>query len=336
MTNDSGTALTLGIDLGGTKLGLALIDRAGGVARSERRAIDAEGGPERLVAAIAAAALELVEAAPAAVGSVGVGFAGQVDARAGVVRSAPNLAGWEDFPLVEALGEAVGRPVAILNDVSATTLAEHAAGAGRGVDDLVVVTLGTGVGGGVIAGGRLLEGAGGYGGELGHMTLVADGRRCRCRNRGCLEAYAGGWAIAERAREAVDEAPEAGRALLSAAGGSEEITAAAVARAARAGDPLARRLVEETGRLLGAGLVSLIHVFNPRRLLLGGGVIEGLPDLVAAAAAEVRRRAIAVFLEDLEILPAALGADAGMVGAGLLAHRKFGSAAVEAELGAER
>jgi glucokinase len=324
MTENSGTSLALGVDLGGTKLGLALVDRAGRVTRSERRATDAGGGPRPLVAELAAAARELIAGAPAAVGSLGVGFAGQVDARAGVVRSAPNLSGWEDFPLVEALGEAVGRPVALLNDVSATALAEHAVGAGRGVDDLVVVTLGTGVGGGVIAGGRLIEGAGGYGGELGHMTLVADGRPCRCPNRGCLEAYAGGWAIAERAREAVDEAPEAGRALLAAADGREEITAAAVARAARAGDPLARRLVAETGRLLGSGLVSLVHAFNPRRLILGGGVIDGLPELVAAAEAELRARAMAVFLEDLEILPAALGAEAGVVGAGLFAHRRFG------------
>lgn len=324
MTNNSGTSLALGIDLGGTKLGLALVDRAGRVSGSERRETATAGGPEGVIAELAAGARLLLGAAPAAVGSVGVGFAGQVDARAGVVRSAQNLAGWEGFPLAEALRGALSLPVAIANDVSAITLAEHAAGAGRGIDDLVVVAVGTGVGGGVIAGGRLLEGAGGLAGELGHLTLVADGRRCRCGNRGCLEAYAGGWAIAERAREVVDEAPEAGRAILEAAGGSAEITAEWVAHAARGGDPLARRLVAETGRLLGAGLVSVIHAFNPRRLILTGGVIEGMSDLVAAAAAEVRKRAIAVFLEELEIVPAALGAEAGAIGAALLAQRRFG------------
>jgi glucokinase len=160
------------------------------------------------------------------------------------------------------------------------------------------------------------------------MTLVADGRRCSCPNRGCLEAYVGGWAIAERAKEAVDGAPEAGKALLGLAGGRaggrDRITAATVGRATEAGDPLARRLVEETGRYLGAGLVSLVHVFNPRRLVLGGGVIEGMPDVASAAADELRRRAMPVFLEELEILGAGLGAEAGVVGAGLLAHRRFG------------
>jgi glucokinase len=321
---ERGEALCLGVDLGATKSELGLVSRAGEILATRRLATDAEGGPERVVADLAAAGRELLEEAPSEVLGVGVGMAGQVAGRTGVVRSAPNLAGWRDVPLAEALGDALGLPAAITNDVNATALAEHAVGAGRGVDDLVVVFVGTGVGGGVIAGGRLIDGAGGYGGELGHMTLVADGRRCSCPNRGCLEAYVGGWAIAERAKEAVDGAPEAGRVLLDHAGGRDGITAVTVDEAARTGDPLARRLVEETGRYLGAGLVSLVHVFNPRRLVLGGGVIEGMPDVASAAADELRRRAMPVFLEELEIVGAGLGAEAGVVGAGLLAHRRFG------------
>lgn len=321
---DSRESLCLGVDLGATKLELGLVSPAGEVLASRRRETDAEGGPEGVVADLVASTWELLEEAPSPVAGIGVGVAGQVDGRHGVVRSSPNLAGWRDFPLAEALEEALNLPAAITNDVNVTAVAEHGVGAGRGVDDLVVVFVGTGVGGGVIAGGRLLEGAGGYAGELGHVTIVAGGRPCRCPNRGCLEAYAGGWAIAERAREAVDEAPEAGKVLLEAAGGRDRISAAVVDRAAEAGDPLARRLVEETGRYLGAGLVSLVHVFNPRRLILGGGVVEGMPDLAAAAAAELRRRAMPVFLEELEIVPAGLGSEAGVVGAGLLAHQRFG------------
>lgn len=327
MADPSGS-LILGVDLGGSKAELALVDARGEITASRRLETAAEGGPERVVEDLVAAARELIDRASAEVEAVGVGVAGQVDSRRGVVRSAPNLAGWEDFPLAESLTGALDRHAFVINDVSATTVAEHAVGAGRGVDDLVVLFVGTGVGGGVISGGRLLEGAGGYGGELGHVTLVACGRPCHCRNRGCLEAYAGGWAIAERAREAVDESPEAGKVLLDLAGGGaggrDRITAATVDEAARTGDPLARRLVEETGTYLGAGLVSVVHVFNPRRLVLGGGVIQGMPDLVAAAAAELRERAIPVFLEDLEIVPAALGSEAGAVGAALVAHRRYG------------
>jgi len=316
--------LALGIDLGATKSELGLVSRAGEVLATRRLPTASQAGPDRVVADLAAAGRELLEEAPAQVLGVGVGMAGQVAGRSGVVRSAPNLAGWRDVPLAEALEDALGLPAAITNDVNVTALAEHAAGAGRGVDDLVVVFVGTGVGGGVIAGGRLVEGAAGYGGELGHVTIVADGRRCSCPNRGCLEAYVGGWAIAERAREAVDEAPEAGRVLVDKAGGLDRITAATVAEAARSEDPLARRLIEETGRYLGAGLVSLVHVFNPRRVILGGGVIEGMPDLASAAADELRRRAMPVFLEELEIVGAGLGAEAGVIGAGLLAHGRFG------------
>lgn len=324
--------LALGIDLGATKSELGLVTSAGVVLATRRLPTASGAGPERVVANLAAAGRELLEEAPSEVLGVGVGMAGQVAGRTGVVRSAPNLAGWRDVPLAEALEDALGLPAAITNDVNATALAEHAVGAGRGVDDLLVVFVGTGVGGGVIAGGRLLDGAGGYGGELGHMTIVADGRRCSCPNRGCLEAYVGGWAIAERAREAVDEAPEAGKVLLGLAGGGagrgaggrDRITAATVDEAARTGDPLARKLVEETGRYLGAGLVSLVHVFNPRRVVLGGGVIEGMPDLASGAADELRRRAMPVFLEELEIVGAGLGSEAGVVGAGLLAHGRFG------------
>lgn len=318
------TELVLGVDLGGTKVELALVDRDGRLVASHRRVTDAEGGPARVIDDIVAGAREILARADGPAGSVGVGVAGQVDGRAGVVRSAPNLEGWRDVPLVAALEAALGLPVAITNDVNATALAEHAFGAGKGVDDLVVVFVGTGVGGGVLAQGRLVEGAGGYAGELGHMTIVVDGRPCSCRNRGCFEAYCGGWAVAERAREAVAADPEAGGLLVELAGASGAITAATVGVAAARGDRLALGLVADTAHFLGAGLVGVVHAFNPRRVVLGGGVIAGLPELIPAAAAHLRERAMEVFLEGLELVPAGLGAEAGVVGAALLARRRFG------------
>lgn len=319
MTRASGD-LCLGIDLGGTKIALALVDAGGTVVAERRVETAAAAGADRVIATLVDAGRALLREETAPVSAVGVGVAGQVDAPRGVVRSTPNLSGWHDVPLARRLRESLGLPTALTNDVHAVTLAEHAFGAGRGADPLVVLFVGTGVGGGVVSGGRLIDGLHGYGGELGHMTLVAGGRACTCRAHGCLEAYVGGWGIAERAREAVARSPETGAPLVSRAGGAERITAVTVGAAARAGDPLGLELQTETGRLLGHGLVSLVHVFNPRRLVLGGGVIEGMPDLLTTASGVVRDEVMEVFLEDLEIVPAALGPEAGVVGAARLAH----------------
>lgn len=315
--------LALGIDLGASKIELGLVDGTGRI--GERNRLDTDPDPERALSAVVEAAHHLLDRARrdgAKVTAAGAGAAGQVDSEGGILRTSPNLERWTDVPIARRLADALDLPVTITNDLNAITLAEYAHGAGRGLErgdgDLVVLYVGTGVGGGVISDGRLLEGAHGYAGELGHTALVAGGRPCSCRSSGCLEAYVSGWAIAVRAREAVGDDPEAGEILVQKAGGRDRITAATVARVAAAGDPLARRLVEETGRLLGAGLVSVIHVFNPRKLVLGGGVIDGIPDLVPAAAEVVRERAMAVFLEDLEIVPATLGEDAGVIGAARL------------------
>ncbi len=319
--------LTLGIDLGGTKVALASVDADGRVRARRRFETDAAAAPETAIDGMVARARELLAEASVPIRGLGVGAAGQVDAGRGVVRSSPNLPTWRDVPLAERLSEALDLPVAITNDASAVALAEHAHGAGRGQDDVAVLFVGTGVGGGVISGGRLIDGAHGYGGEIGHLTLIAGGRRCTCGNYGCLEAYAGGWAIAGRAREAMQDDRPAGEALLRRAGADDEteaITAATVARAAEAGDVLARRLVEETGRLLGHGLVSVIHTFNPRRLALGGTVIEGMPELLSGAARVARENVMDVFLEDLEIVPTELGAEAGVIGAARLARIRAG------------
>jgi len=322
----NGDGLALGIDLGGTKIELALVAADGTIRHRCRVETEADAGADRVIEDITKAGKELIEGASSsgsgAPTAVGAGVAGQIDSHAGIVRTTPNLEGWDDVPLASRLEEAFGVPAAITNDLNAITLGEQAYGAGKGYDDLVVVFVGTGVGGGVITGGRLVEGAGGYGGEIGHTTLIADGRKCTCRSRGCLEAYVGGWAIAARARDAAREDEEAGVELVRLAGSIEKITAATVDRAATAGDPLARRLVEETGRLLGLGLVSVIHTFNPRRVVLGGGVIDGMPNLVPIATEVVQENTMKVFLEDLEIAPAALGGDAGVIGAARWARIK--------------
>jgi glucokinase len=249
---------------------------------------------------------------------VGIGVAGQVD-RDGTVLFGPNLH-WHDVPLGPRLARGLGRPVAVLNDVQAATYGEWRFGAGRGVDDLVCLFVGTGVGGGIVADGRLRHGASGTAGELGHLTVEREGRRCRCPNSGCLEAYAGGWAIAERARERVREDRRRGARLVGLAGTPSAITSETVERAYRARDPLAEELVEETMSYLVCGLVSIVNGFNPRTIVLGGGVLEGFLPLVPSLGRQVRARALPAAADGLRIVPASLGAESGVIGAAAFAR----------------
>ncbi|HET7564420.1 MAG TPA: ROK family protein [Gemmatimonadaceae bacterium] len=316
----------LGIDIGGTKIELALVDAGGVVLRSHRIPTGAERGAVAVVADAAQAAREAFGTLLDAVPAVGISIAGQIGT-GGVLLGAPNL-GWPNFALQVEVERVFARPAVVVNDVRAATWAEWRCGAGRGADDFVVLFIGTGVGGGAVIDGRMLVGASGVLGEFGHMTLVAGGRQCHCRNRGCLEAYASGWAIAERAREAVAADAPAGALLVQLAGGAEHITAHTVSEANRAGDALAVRLVRETGEWLGAGLVSLINAFNPQRLILGGGIIDGFPQLVPLAETFAREHALPAALADLSIVPARLANNAPAIGAAVVARHALEQRAV--------
>ena len=312
--------VAIGVDIGGTKVEVALVDGAGAVLGALRFATEPERGVAAVVADIAAAARDAFGAALGGALGVGASVAGQVDA-GGVVVGAPNL-GWTHAPLGARLAAALALPVRVVNDVRAATLAEWRFGAGRGHDDVVVLFLGTGIGGGVVTGGRIVEGAGGFAGELGHATVVAGGRPCHCRNRGCIEAYAGGWAIAERAREAVRADPAAGALLRGLVGGDVgAIVAETVAAARERGDGLAVRLVEETAEYLGAALVGIVNGLDPARVILGGGVVEGFPELVPLAAAVVHARALPAMAAGVAVVPASLGTRAPVIGAAACAPR---------------
>lgn len=312
---------TVGVDLGGTKVEVALIDAKGQVLFSNRYATNPEKGSDGIIADIIDSINKVQNQAEQKAAALGIGAAGQVD-KEGVVRSAPNLP-FHNEPLKMKLEKELGLPVVVTNDVSAATYGEWRYGTGKGIDDLVVLFVGTGIGGGVVSGGQLLEGCNNTGGELGHITLVADGRSCRCPNRGCLEAYAGGWAIAERAREAVFADPKKGERLKSLAGGVENITATTVGQAYHEDDPLAKSLIKETGRYLAAGVVSIINAFNPCLLVLGGGVIEGLPELIPIVEEITKKRALEPNIEKLKIVKASLGGKAAIVGAAFLAQNKL-------------
>jgi glucokinase len=309
----------MGVDLGGTKVEVAQVDSEGQVRQRLRRATDVKDGPAAIEAEIIAAVRELQESTGSSAAGVGVGVAGQIELASGVVRFAPNL-DWHDVPLQADLSRTLRLPVVVTNDVRAAAWGEWLHGAGQGCDDLVCLFVGTGIGGGVVSGGRMLAGCSNTAGELGHITLDLHGPLCHCGNQGCLEALAGGWAIARRAQEAIAAGPAAGDSLLQMAGGQQKaVTAKIVAQAFHAGDPLARKLVDEVAQALIAGTVGLANAFNPCRLILGGGVIEGLPELVDRIDQGVCERALEAASAPLQVLPAQLKNDAGVVGAAALA-----------------
>lgn len=312
---------TVGIDLGGTKIETAIVDADGTVLESARRPTRADRSADRILDDIAASVEDDLNGALDRAAAVGIGVAGQVDTGAGVVRTSPNL-GWTDVPLQERLEAAFDCPVAVTNDVRAITWGVWQHGAGKGVDDLVVIFVGTGIGGSVVSGGTMLDGHQGIAGELGHMPIVAEGRSCHCPNEGCWEAYAGGWALEERAREAVQADPEAGQALLDRAGGRlDDMTGRVVHAAADEGEALAQDLVYETGRYLGIGMTGIVNVFNPKRIVLGGGVIEGHSPYVEQVRHIVHEQALQVATESLSIVSSDLGERAGVIGAATMAQR---------------
>jgi glucokinase len=321
MTQKATNPITLGVDLGGTKVKAALVDASGHILTIRKCTTHSEKGAEGVIADVLTCIDGCFKKVRQEAHAVGIGIAGQVDLK-GIVRYAPNLK-WQDVPLKDKLEAKLGKPVIVTNDVRAATWGEWRYGSGKGLQDLVVLFVGTGIGGGVVSGGNMMVGCSNTGGELGHITIVSGGRKCHCPNIGCLEAYASGWAIAERAQEAVREDPKAGQHIISLVGNVERITAATVGEAYREGDQLARQLVEETGRYLAAGVVSIINAFNPCLLALGGGVIEGLPELIQAVEKLARNKALKSAVERLKVVKAALGGSAGVIGAAALAQHAY-------------
>lgn len=311
---------TLGVDLGGTKMDTALVDASGNILFSHYRLLDPGKHPDKTVADIIDSVHICLRESGKTALALGIGVAGQIDKSQGMVRRSPNLPGWRDVQLGTRLKEALNIPVFVNNDVRLITWGEWQHGAGKGVEDLVCLFVGTGIGGGIVSNGRFLEGCSNTAGELGHMTIVAAGRKCHCPNEGCLEAYAGGWAIAERAQDAVRANPQAGKTLISLAGDISQISAITVSQAYKNSDPLAQRLVKDTSRYLASGIVNIVNVFNPCLIILGGSVILGLPDLVALVEKRVRTLALQTPLEKLRIVIGALGNKAGVIGAAAYAR----------------
>ncbi len=313
----------IGVDLGGTKIEIANVDDKGNVVDRIRVHTDVKGGSSAIEEQIKEAVRQLCEKNDDDPVGIGVGVAAQIDADQGVIRNAPNL-NWQDVPFQENLKTLTKLDVTITNDVRAAAWGEWLHGAGKETTDMICMFVGTGVGGGVVCNNQMVNGCSNTAGEIGHMTVRGHGLKCSCGNIGCLESFAGGWAIAKRAQQAVQSDRKAGIPLVELAGGEvDNITAKLVSEAYHQGDLLAKHLVRETREVLIDSCSGLVNAFNPCRFILGGGVIEGLPELVEQIEKGVREKALAVASQRLSFLHAALGGDAGVIGAAALALKTF-------------
>jgi glucokinase len=311
----------IGVDLGGTNIVVGALsdngDRQIGM-RSEPTI--AERGVEVVVERMVSMVEQTIEAVLRESGGtrddvlgVGIGAPGPLDRDRGLVVVAPNL-GWRDFPLRDVIADRVRLPATLDNDANCATLGEWWQGAARGARHVVGLTIGTGIGGGIIIDGRLHHGISDVAGEIGHTTIDVNGRYCRCGNYGCLEAYASGPAIAQRALEAL-ERDEISSLPRMVDGDLTRLTAATVYEAAKTGDALARELVRDTATFLGAGIANLLNVFNPDVVVIAGGVTQAGEPLFDPLRAEVRRRAFRPAVDACRIVPGELPGTAGVVGA---------------------
>jgi glucokinase len=316
--------LALGVDLGGTNARAAVVDASSGEIVAAHKEPLRDRSPAKVVEVVAHALREAARAAgipPEGAGRVGVGVAGQCLGATGVVLNAPNL-GWRDVPFGDLLSRALSLPVKVANDLAVAAWGEKRFGAAQGLDEVVLVFVGSGVGSGLIVGGRLHDGATGVAGEFGHVKVRPSRpdtkpRRCGCGELGCLEAYTSGMNVAARVREELEAGARS--AIRELAGGDlSRVNASLVDEAHRAGDAYAIALWEEVGDLLGTAIANLVTILNPARVILGGGVLLGCPALDAV----VRRRFDAAVSRSatrgLTIERAWLGDDAGVVGAAVL------------------
>ncbi|MGE5174142.1 MAG: ROK family protein [Betaproteobacteria bacterium] len=311
--------VVIGVDLGGTNLRTALLSPDGNILDRRAEATHASDGWKKVVLRLIDNIRRQQESASRkglSIAAVGVGAPGIIQGDTGIVVKSPNFPDWNNLPLKDELEKALDLPVTIENDANAAALGEQWLGAGSGIGSMILLTLGTGVGGGIVLNNQIWQGADGMAGELGHMTVIPDGRLCGCGNTGCLEMYASARGIVQSYRER--------RAHTSPA--SEEITSEQVYEAARKGEADALAVMQGMGRMLGIGIANLINIFNPEMIVIGGRVKEAWPLFIDATREEIRNRAFEVPAARTQIVPSKLGDDAGLVGAAAVALQKLRTA----------
>lgn len=314
----------IGIDLGGTFIKGGVVDLDGNVVFSTSIETQSERGPEGVVERMAELSHTVAEGAGIEWGQVrcvGVGSPGPLSTKEGIVYFAPNLAGWENVLLVKMLKEKLDCCVTLENDANAAAYAESWVGAGKGASSMIMLTLGTGIGGGIVLNGDVWHGRDDAAGELGHTTINFDGPECNCGSWGCIEAYASAPNTVRRALEGI----KAGRqtSLKAVMDSDEEITAKGIYEAAVAGDDFARETIEATGRYLGIAIASFVNIFNPELVVLFGGLAGAGEMIFEPARQEVERRAAKPASDTVKIVPARLGSQAGIIGAAGCALRRL-------------
>ncbi len=316
-------APVLTVDIGGTKIITAIVSHDGHILAEGRCLTLADEGAQAVIVRLFTAIDSLLEKnsmKPSQMGGISMAAAGAIDSDRGLITVSPNLPGWRDVPLVKMVRERYKVAGFLINDASAAALGEHRFGAGRGVNNLILLTLGTGIGGGIIINNELYLGACGSAGEIGHMVIDVNGPECGCGNKGCLEALASGTAVA---RDAIKRISQGEKSSLVEMVGSrvENITAENIGDAARNGDSLALDVFLRAGTYLGVGMANLVNIFNPEMIILGGGMVE-LGDLLFGPAKRVvAEKAFPISARAVRIVEAQLGNEAGIYGAAAFAFR---------------
>ena len=314
----------LAIDLGGTKVITAIISNSGQVMAKDYQLTLADERPQAVIERIFSAIDHLLSPRnmnSSQLASISIAAAGAINSDKGLITSSPNLPGWYDVPLRDIIKEKYRVNTFLINDASAAALGEHQLGAGRGVSNLIYLTVSTGIGGGIIINGKLYSGQSGSAGEIGHMTLDVNGPRCNCGNIGCFEVLASGTAVAEEAIRRIGQGERSSLAEM-VAGKIEDITAEKVGAAAQKGDSLALDVVSKAATYLGVGMVNLVNIFNPEMIIVGGGVAKLGDLLLEPARRVVQERAFPISAQAVRIVAAQLGDEAGVYGAAIYALRQ--------------
>jgi len=315
----------LGIDLGGTNIKCGVVDDLGRPLSSVSLETEAERGPEVGISNLVRAGKQAVAECGLSwdeITGVGLGSPGTMDLSRGMLLDPPNLPGWNQLPIRDLLAQKLGKQTVLQNDANAAAYGEYWAGAGRHTRSLVLFTLGTGIGCGIVDEGRIIEGRHSHGGECGHIIIQMDNaRQCSCGGYGHLEGYASATALVKRAVEALEGEPAA--SLLRKIPACD-LTSRAIDEAAKGGDPLARRLMRETARYLAVGAVCLIHTIDPDIVLFSGGMIAAGPSFLEDIRTDIRAMAFPTIAHKIRIEYAELGGDAGFIGAAGCARMAFG------------
>lgn len=314
-------AKRIGIDVGGTNVKIALVDDKGKIIYSNTVPTYAKMGYEYTVNNIKQAIKDLMKetnTTPKDIEGIGFDLPGQVDYKTGIVKRITNLPGWVDIPIAKMIEDEFHIPTKIDNDVRCAALGELKFGAGKGCENFVCITVGTGIGSGIVINGKIVRGAANAAGEIGHIKLqMTGGPICGCGDTGCLEAFASGPAIVAMAQDYIKGGKSTKFREMAAAEGGE-ITPYMVAKAAEEGDAVAKRIFEIIGEYIGIGLSSVINLLNPEKVIIGGGVAESGDLLLDPIRRTIKERAMTVAGSSVEIVPAQLGNSAGVIGASLL------------------